>query len=129
MAQEKINRMFGSLQEAYDWLRAIVDSSYDGIFITNGQADTLWVNPAYLSISGLREENVVGRNMWDLEREGVIDQSGTLIALTQRKPVTLEQTFRTGKQALITSTPSFDGHGNIVMVVTNVRDMTDFYDL
>ena len=127
--QEKINRMFGSLQEAYDRLQAIVDSSYDGIYITNGRADTLWVNPAYLSISGLREEDVVGRNMWDLEREGVVSQSGTLLALIRRKPVTLEQTFRTGKRALITSTPSFDGHGDIVMVVTNVRDMTDFYDL
>lgn len=129
MAQEKINRMFGSLQEAYDRLQAIVDSSYDGIYITNGRADTLWVNPAYLSISGLREEDVVGRNMWDLEREGVVSQSGTLLALTRRKPVTLEQTFRTGKRALITSTPSFGDHGDIVMVVTNVRDMTDFYDL
>ena len=129
MAQDKINRMFGSPKEAYDRLRAIVDSSYDGIYITDGRADTLWVNPAYLSISGLREEDVVGRSMWDLEREGVVSQSGTLIALTQRRPVTLEQTFRTGKRALITSTPSFGDHGEIDMVVTNVRDMTDFYDL
>ncbi len=36
MAQEKIDRMFGSIQAAYDRLRAIVDSSYDGIYITNG---------------------------------------------------------------------------------------------
>lgn len=122
-------RMFGSLQEAYDRLRAIVDSSHDGIYITDGSANTLWVNPAYLSISGLREEDVVGKNMWDLEHSGVISRSGTLIAIAQRKPVTLEQTFRTGKQALITSTPSFGDHGDIVMVVTNVRDMTDFYDL
>ncbi|MDE6922029.1 MAG: sigma 54-interacting transcriptional regulator, partial [Oscillospiraceae bacterium] len=129
MAQDKINRMFGSPKEAYDRLRAIVDSSYDGIYITDGRADTLWVNPAYLSISGLREEDVVGRSMWDLEREGVVSQSGTLIALTQRRPVTLQQTFRTGKRALITSTPSFGDHGEIDMVVTNVRDMTDFYDL
>lgn len=122
-------RMFGSLQEAYDRLRAIVDSSYDGIYITDGNANTLWVNPAYLSISGLREEDVVGKNMWDLERSGTISRSGTLIAMAQRKPVTLEQTFRTGKRALITSTPSFDELGNVVMVVTNVRDMTEFYDL
>lgn len=122
-------QMFGSLQEAYDRLRAIVNSSYDGIYITDGSANTLWVNPAYLSISGLREEDVVGKNMWDLEKAGIINRSGTLIAIAQRKPATLEQTFRTGKRALITSTPSFNDHGEIVMVVTNVRDMTDFYDL
>ena len=121
--------LFGSLQEAYDRLRAIVDSSYDGIYITDGQANTLWVNPAYLSISGLREEDVVGKNMWDLEQNGIVSRSGTILAISQRKPVTLEQTFRTGKRALITSTPSFGVHGDVNMVVTNVRDMTEFYDL
>ena len=33
--------MFGSLQEAYDRLDAIIESSYDGILITDGQAVTI----------------------------------------------------------------------------------------
>ena len=125
----KNNRIFTSLQEAYDKLQCIVDNSYDGIYITDGNANTQWVNPAYLSISGLTEEDVLGKNMWDLEREGIISRSGTLLAIAQRKAVTLQQTFRTGKRALITSTPSFDDYGDIMMVVTNVRDMTEFYAL
>ena len=52
VAQEEFNRgpakwngqIFGSLQEAYEQLRAIVDSSYDGMYITDGNAVTLWVN-------------------------------------------------------------------------------------
>lgn len=122
-------RMFGSLQEAHDRLDAIIENSYDGIYITDGQAVTIRVNRAYETITGLRADEVLGRNMWDLERDGVIDRSGTLIALVKRRPVTLEQTFKTGKRALITSTPTFDEHNDVVMVVTNVRDMTEFYDL
>ena len=58
MAQPFVrNRMFGSLQEAYDRLEAIVNCSHDGIYITDGQANTLWVNPSYLSISGLQKED------------------------------------------------------------------------
>ena len=130
MAQPFVrNRMFGSLQEAYDRLEAIVNCSHDGIYITDGQANTLWVNPSYLSISGLQKEDVLGQNMWELERTGIISQSGTLLAIAQRRPVTLEQTFRTGKRALITSTPDFAADGQIAMVVTNVRDMTEYYDL
>ena len=129
IAHSMQNHMFGSLQEAYDRLQTIVNCSHDGIFIADGQANTLWVNPAYLDISGLQERDVVGRNLFDLERAGVISQSGTLLSIAQRKPVTLEQTFQTGKRALITSTPSFGDHGEIVMVVTNVRDMTEYYDL
>ena len=122
-------RMFGSLQEAYDRLRAIVDSSYDGIYITDGRAVTLWVNRAYEEITGLRADEVVGRSMWDLERDEIISKSGTLLALAQRAPVTLEQVFRTGRHALISSTPAFNDQGEIVLVVTNVRDMTELRDL
>ena len=121
--------MFGSLQEAYDRLDVIIESSYDGIYITDGNAVTIRVNRAYLEISGLQEEEVMGQNMWDLEKAGVIDRSGTLIALSTRKPASLEQTFRSGRKALITSTPVFGDGDRIVMVVTNVRDMTDFYEL
>ena len=42
--------MFGSLQEAYDRLDAIIESSYDGIFITDGQAVTCLL---YTSICSL----------------------------------------------------------------------------
>ena len=32
--------IFQNLQEAHDWLDAIIESSYDGIFITDGDAVT-----------------------------------------------------------------------------------------
>lgn len=121
--------IFGSLQEAYERLRVIVDSSYDGIYITDGKAVTLWVNKAYEDITGLKAEEVVGKSMWDLERKGIISKSGTLLALVQRKPVTLEQVFRTGRHALISSTPAFNDQGEITLVVTNVRDMTELREL
>ena len=137
VAQEEFNRgpakwngqIFGSLQEAYEQLRAIVDSSYDGMYITDGNAVTLWVNRAYKDITGLQAEEVVGRSMWDLEREGIISKSGTLLALAQQAPVTLEQVFRTGRHALISSTPVFNDQGEITLVVTNVRDMTELREL
>lgn len=137
MAQDELDsgptnwdrRLFGSLQEAYEHMKAIVDSSYDGIYITDGSAVTLWVNRAYEDITGLRAEEVVGRSMWDLEREGIISKSGTLLALSQRAPVTLEQLFRTGRHALISSTPVFNDQKEITLVVTNVRDMTELREL
>ncbi len=122
-------KIFGSLQEAHDRLDAIIENSYDGIYITDGEAITIRINRSYEEISGLRAEEVLGRSMWDLEREGLISRSGTLIALASRKPVTMEQRFKTGRHALIASTPVFNELGNIVMVVTNVRDMTEQYDL
>ena len=112
-----------------DFLITAIESSYDGIYITDGKANTLMVNKGYESISGLKRQDMIGRNMRDLEEDGVISKSGTLLALETGVSVTLEQSFKTGKRVLITSNPIFDEEDNIVMVLTNVRDITEIRSL
>jgi PAS domain S-box-containing protein len=110
-------------------LDAIIEHSFDGIYITDQNATTIKINHAYEEITGLKKEEVLGRNMTDLVREKIISVSGSLMVLHDKKPVTLEQHFKTGKHALITSSPIFDHNGELVMVVTNVRDLTEIYNL
>ena len=112
-----------------NWFEVIFESSYDGIYIADGNAITLTLNKSYETISGLRKEEMVGRSMAELVESRVISASGTLLALERRESVTMEQLFKTGKRAIITSTPVFDAESNIVMVVTNVRDVTELYSL
>ena len=71
--------------DAEKQLDSIIENMFDGIYITDGQANTL--------------------------------------------PVTLQQKFSTGRQALITSTPVFGPDDKIEMVITNVRDMTEIHHL
>ena len=106
-------------------LDAIIQNSYDGIFITDGQAVTIMVNRSYETISGLRAEQVLGRSMREIVEEGLISASGTLLALEKRRPVTLDQQFRNGNRAMITSSPILAENGRVAMVVTNVRDITE----
>ncbi len=113
----------------YSKIKDIIDSSYDGMYITDGAANTIMVNKAYERIAGIKVEELIGRNMKDLVQEGYISQSATLLVLGNRRINTIEQDFRTGKKALVTSTPVFDQEGNITMVVTNVRDITELYEL
>lgn len=110
-------------------LDAIIESSFDGIFITDGEANILKVNNAYERITGLKRDDLIGRNMRDLEREGVISKSCTLIVLKNREGATIEQEFLNGARALVSSNPIFDDNGKIIMVVTNVRDVTQLYKL
>lgn len=112
-----------------EFLEMVFESSFDGIYITDGQANTIMVNKSYETISGLRRQDVMGKNMYDLVKRQMISQSGTLAALERREPITLEQIFRTGKHAIITSTPIFDRDKQPMMVVTNVRDVTELYTL
>nr|WP_034868243.1 sigma 54-interacting transcriptional regulator [Clostridium lundense] len=110
-------------------LDAVIECSYDGIYITDGEANTLRLNKSYEKITGLTREYMIGKNMRHLVDEGVISKSGTLLVLKHKKPITIEQTFKTGKKVLVSSSPIFDKKGNITMVVTNVRDVTQLYEL
>lgn len=107
------------------YLKAIIECSFDGIYITDGEANTWMINEAYERITGLDSEKLLGENMWNLMERGIISSSGSLLAIAEKRIVTLYQTFNTGKRAMITSTPIFDDDGEIVLVETNVRDLTE----
>lgn len=111
------------------YLKAIIECSFDGIYITDGRANTLMINESYERITGLTADILLGKNMWTLMEEGTISASGSLLAIAEKRIVTLYQTFNTGKRAMITSTPIFDDDGEVVLVETNVRDLTEICSL
>lgn len=110
-------------------LNEIIESSFDGIYVTDGKANTLKINKSYENITGLQRKDMINRNMYELEKEGYISKSSTLMVLKNKKSNTIEQEFSTGKKVLVSSNPIFDDKGNISMVVTNVRDITKLYEL
>jgi PAS domain S-box-containing protein len=114
-------------------LDATIESSYDGLYITDGHANTLRVNKAYERISGLKRDDLVGRNMKELVEKGFINQSVSLEVLKLREPVTIMQEIysQSGKKkVIVTGNPIFDeGKNEIILVVTNVRDITELEDL
>ena len=121
--------IFSTVDEAAERLNAIIEHSFDGIYITDKDANTIRINHAYEEITGLKKEEVLGKNMVDLVNQKLISQSGTLSVIRTKAPITLQQRFKSGKEALITSSPIFDKNGELVMVVTNVRDLTEIYNL
>lgn len=121
--------IFSTVAEAAERLSAIIEHSFDGIFITDKNANVLRINHAYEDITWLKSEEVLGKNMADLVKGKLISQSGSLIVARTKKPVTLQQRFKSGKEALVTSSPIFDKNGTLIMIVTNVRDLTEIYNL
>jgi len=110
-------------------LGAIIHSSYDGIWVTDGTGRVLDINEAYERITGIPAKEVVGRTMQELVDEGYFDQSVTLVVMKELKSVTINQTLKGGKQLLVTGNPIFDENGKLFRVVTNVRDVTELANL
>ncbi|MBU2699219.1 PAS domain S-box-containing protein [Sporomusaceae bacterium BoRhaA] len=115
----------GQLEE----FEAIINSSYDGIFITDGQGKVLHINHAYERITGIKAEEIIGQTMTHLVARKFYDQSVTVLVIEQRKRITINQTVRGTHQILVTGNPIFDKQGNLYRVVTNVRDITELVNL
>jgi PAS domain S-box-containing protein len=109
---------------------AIISSSYDGIFITDGEGVVLKLNEAYERITGVKANEIIGKSMAKLVKEGVYDQSVTLLVLERQESVTINQIVKpTNKHILVTGNPVFNRRGKIIRVVTNVRDVTELVNL
>jgi PAS domain S-box-containing protein len=122
---EKIISELRAYQQVRRELEAIFESSYDGLYITDGRANTIRVNSAYERITGLSAQTLIGRNMRDLVKEKVFDYSSTLEVLKEKKPVTLVQRIKGQKEVMVTGSPIFGENNHIAFVVTNVRDITE----
>ena len=71
----------GSPDFSQKTLETVFEASYDGIYITDGDAVTIMINKSYESITGLKREDMLGKRMHDLVKDQIIAQSGTLAAL------------------------------------------------
>ena len=102
----------------------ILNALHDGVYITDGVGITVKVNSAYERLTGLQSEQLIGRSMHDLVRDGVVSQSASLRVLQQGAPVSVMQSLSNGKKLLVSATPIFENR-RISYVVSAVRDMTE----
>lgn len=105
-------------------LNQVINSSFDGIVISDQNGKIIHQNPSYEKVTGLSVKELIGRNLNDLENEGVIDSSASLLALKENREVTIIQKINTGATVLVSAVPIRNKEGKIEKVVNNVRDLT-----
>ena len=110
-------------------LEVIFNSSYDEIFVTDGEGFTLKINKASESLYGLKEEEIIGKHVSKLEALGLFSPSITPQVLRTKKRSTLIQSTKSGQKIIVTANPVFNDKGQITRVVTNSRDITELSNL
>lgn len=105
-------------------LKSVIDSSYDAIFVCDHNAVGLMMNEAYTRMTGVKPDELIGKKMEDLVKEGIISSSATLKVLEEKRSVTIVQSVK-GKELLVTGNPVFNEKGEITHVVSNLRDISE----
>lgn len=121
---ERVLNELHAYRQLSEQLDVIIDSSYDGLWISDAEGKVVRVNPASERFSGVNAKEVIGCNVSDLVDAGYFDRSATLEVLKHRAAVSLIQQSKDGRQVLVTGNPVFDETGKISLVVINARDLT-----
>lgn len=114
---EKISKQLKSFKQLSHELQAVIESSYDGICVTDAAGRIEQTNSAYERLMGISGDELMGKPI-----------GGGLLELIRekRKAVSMMQKTASGKQVLITGNPVYDTSGwRLLKIVTNVRDITE----
>ena len=112
-------------QENWRELEAAMRSAYDGIFITDGKGVAIKYNEAYCRITGIDAAELMGLTMEQIIDRGYASESVVMKVLKTRDTATTMPKLKSGKLTLHTASPVFDENGEIVRVISNVRDITE----
>ncbi|MCB6992850.1 sigma 54-interacting transcriptional regulator [bacterium 210820-DFI.6.37] len=108
---------------------AILDAMHDDLLISDGKGKVLRVSPTFESDYGIKKELAVGRTVYDLEREGYFRPSVIAKVIQQREKITMQQKTNRERSIVVTATPVFDQEGELRLVVSFSRDITEVIEL
>ncbi|MEG1610609.1 MAG: sigma 54-interacting transcriptional regulator [Bilophila sp.] len=112
------------MQSLAQHFESILNILSDGVFISDMDGTTLFVNTMYETLTGLRREDIVGKNVRALVQQGVFDRIINPKVVETRKPATHVQQLGNGKRLVLTGFPVFDDKDELCLVVTFARDIT-----
>lgn len=108
---------------------AIFDAIHDDILISDGEGMVLRVSPTFEDMYGVDQEHVVGKSVYELEKAGIFKPSVIARVLEKREKITMQQQNSKERKIVVTATPVFDEKGEIKLVVSFSRDITEMVEL
>lgn len=111
----------------YEEFESLIDSSYDGIHITDEKGVTNFYNKACEEIEGIAREDIIGKNVQHFVDNGVYPESITLAAISKRERVNMFQNIN-NKLVMASATPFYE-EGRMKGIIVNSRDITSLNNL
>lgn len=126
------NNIFPSFFEEYDkqFYKLVFEYLGEEIFVTDKNGKTLYVNPASVKTIGKPVEQIVGRNVEELVKDGYFSNSSTMEVMKKKKTVNVLQKMSDGRTLLATGIPIFEeGTGEIVMIISTSKNVDEINEL
>ncbi|MFC7395433.1 sigma-54 interaction domain-containing protein [Scopulibacillus cellulosilyticus] len=110
-------------------LDAILKASNDNIVITDGDGQVLKASPNCEEIYGCSRSYLIGKSVFELEKEKVFTPSVSLRVLKEKKEVQIMQKTLTGRVVMATGIPVFDVNKKIIRIISFSHNLTEIQKL
>lgn len=118
--QDKLKSRLESKNSEY---KMVFDHCYDSIYNIDRDGTVLMANAATSKIIGKLPEEIVGKNIREMESEMVYFPSVFNMAVKNKRPVTILQNCKDDMQVVVTGVPVLNEKGEITRVVASTRDI------
>lgn len=113
----------------WDEYKTLLHSLQEDILVTTTDGTIVKVSEATGKIYDVNVDELMGRSVFDLEREGLFTPLATPMVVESKGRVTFVQTVADGKKLLVTGLPVFDDDGKLVRVVSYSHDVTELMEI
>jgi len=109
-------------EEQMNMIFQIMDNEND-VTLTDENGLIIRVSNSYESHYHVTKEEVVGKNVFELEKNGIFKPSVTSLVLKEKHKQTIMQKNRYGENILTTGVPIFDGESNNIKYVISFNSI------
>lgn len=103
----------------------IIDTYDEDIIVTNGDGIIIKASQISGRHYGLKAEELLGKSVYALEKEGIFTPAITPLVLRQKKKVVLVQKTPSGGKVLITGLPFFDELGKVKFIISYSYEVSE----
>ncbi|HWP95561.1 MAG TPA: sigma 54-interacting transcriptional regulator [Syntrophomonadaceae bacterium] len=105
-----------------DDLKQVIINSYDAIYVVDGAGYVILCNPATGKLLDVDPQDLLGKNVRDLVKQGIYSPSISMETIEKRAVVTGLLRNRHGANIMCTGTPIFDENDEVSLAIVNSRD-------
>lgn len=97
----------------------------DGIYITDENGKTLYVNDSFANLSGLSRDVLIGKKVNELRRLNILPNSCCRKVIENKAPVSTINNYYKGQKCLVSGSPIYDSNNNLKRTIAVVRDVSE----
>ncbi|GEB33610.1 MULTISPECIES: sigma-54-dependent Fis family transcriptional regulator [Brevibacillus] len=110
-------------------LEGIVETSRDHLLITDPEGYIQLVGDSSYDMYGIGKEQLLGKNVIELEKEKVFSPSVTRKVMDTKTPQTMMQEIPGGRKLMVTAYPLWNEDGSMHSVISYSHDLTEIMEL